>query len=100
MITNEELVREHLIAPMQGWIPQRLYEEVYREKPAAIRMRIATGKWVAGVHYSDPDGGARWLCVPEILKWVKNDKTNRKPQNLVVRINPRRNKQFRDCSEP
>lgn len=71
MISNEEFIKEHLIAPMQGWVPQAVYEEVYREKPTAIRMRIKLGKWKKGVHYSDPQGGTRWLCVPAILDWIK-----------------------------
>lgn len=56
-----------------GWITLTKYCEISGETRQSVHVRVATGKWQRGVHYSRPDGGSSWINVPAVLAWLGVD---------------------------
>lgn len=62
------------VAKLVDWIPKKRYLELYGETNATVLKRIARGHWVAGVHYSRPEGANQWFSIKAINEWAKTHK--------------------------
>lgn len=57
---------------LDGWVTLTRYCEITGETRQAVHVRVTTGRWQRGVHYSKPDGGNAWINVPAVLLWVQS----------------------------
>lgn len=57
---------------LDGWVTLTRYCEITGETRQAVHVRVTTGRWQRGVHYSKPDGGNAWINVPAVLQWVQS----------------------------
>lgn len=57
---------------LNGWVTLSRYCEITGETRQAVHVRVTTGRWQRGVHYSRPDGGNAWINVHAVLQWVQN----------------------------
>jgi hypothetical protein len=59
------------VAKLVDWIPLKRYLELYKETEDTVLKRIQRGHWQAGIHYSRPEGGGRWISIKAINEWAK-----------------------------
>lgn len=61
---------------LQGWVPQELYIEVYKEKSTQIDERVKRKHWIKGQHYNVPPGSKkRWINLDEVSLWASGKDT-------------------------
>jgi hypothetical protein len=68
--TDKEYLEEIIKDMMCGWVPAKLYMELYGETIDQIKHRVKSGIWRHGEHYTVPRGGSSWVNIPAIRQWL------------------------------
>lgn len=70
--TDKEYLEEIIKDMMGGWVPVKLYCDLYGETMPKIKHRLKQGYWQRGVHYAVPPGSSAWVNLPAVRRWLED----------------------------
>lgn len=78
-MTENEFIDHCLSDMMGGWVPVTRYLKMFPEETDdMIYGRVRRGIWKRREHYSAPQGGAGWINLPAIRRWLEESQQTRK----------------------